>query len=222
MRAELTRAQQDLDFGKNQWHSKTEEFQNAVDDLANAHRQSEDARLSAIQELESKKYEVNDLKVTPNKPNKMFHLFVYCFQAQVDSNEQRIQYLQQELIRVDSERETFKDGLARFQSVANRVLTINRFKSEIDPETGDLKDSSNDDTNPSEEHYKSVPFPPSIDFDANAPTSNKEGFVDSKLIDSTLQMLSQRIDQLQRERVRILFPRFIIESNFLRSNIATS
>lgn len=63
LKSEIVRIQQELDFGKEQMLRKNEEYQNAVEDLASAHRASEDGRLNAIQELESKKYELNDLEV---------------------------------------------------------------------------------------------------------------------------------------------------------------
>lgn len=63
LKTELARAKQELEFGKNQMHNKTEEYQNSIEDLSNAQRASEDGRLNALQELETKKYEFNDLKV---------------------------------------------------------------------------------------------------------------------------------------------------------------
>lgn len=42
---------------------KTDEYQSAIEELANAHRISEDNRLNAIQNLETKKYELFDLEV---------------------------------------------------------------------------------------------------------------------------------------------------------------
>lgn len=63
LKTELLRLQQELDFGREQMIRKTDEYQNAIEDLANAHRISEDNRLNAVQDLETKKYELNDLEV---------------------------------------------------------------------------------------------------------------------------------------------------------------
>lgn len=63
MKTELSRMQQELDFGKEQMLRKNDEYQSALQDLSQAHRASEDGRLNALQELETRKYELADLTV---------------------------------------------------------------------------------------------------------------------------------------------------------------
>uniref|UniRef100_A0A1I7SKH6 Myosin_tail_1 domain-containing protein n=1 Tax=Bursaphelenchus xylophilus TaxID=6326 RepID=A0A1I7SKH6_BURXY len=111
LRTEITRIQQELTFGEEQMRRKTDEYQAAIEDWTNAHRQAEDARVNAIQELETKKYELSDL------------------QSRLDSTEQRLAYLQQEYIKADNERDALRDSLRRFQSSISRVININRFSN---------------------------------------------------------------------------------------------
>lgn len=108
LNSELSRLNQELEFGKDQMHRKNEEYQSTLEDLANAHRIAEDARLNAVQELEAKKYEISDLE------------------QRLNMNEQRLTNLQQEYVRADSERDILNDAVKRFQSIVNRIITLNR------------------------------------------------------------------------------------------------
>ena len=63
LRDERARLQKELAFSKDQIHRKNDEYQSTLDDLTNAHRKAEDEKLSAIQDLDQKKYELQDLQV---------------------------------------------------------------------------------------------------------------------------------------------------------------
>ena len=64
--------------------------------------------------MEGKKYEFTDL------------------QSQLSSTEERLNNLQQEYIRADSERDSLRDALRRFQNSVNRIMKLNRFRGALD------------------------------------------------------------------------------------------
>lgn len=63
LRVELDRLHQQLQFSKEQLARKTNEYQTVIDELANAHRLSEDGRVNAVHDLEYSKLELGDLQV---------------------------------------------------------------------------------------------------------------------------------------------------------------
>lgn len=63
LQSKLSNALKELEFGREQMLNKTSEYQSAIDELSLAHRNSEDGRLVALQELETKKYELSDMEV---------------------------------------------------------------------------------------------------------------------------------------------------------------
>lgn len=105
----MQKLSQELKFGNEQIQRKSDEYQTTIDDLAHSHRVSEDSRLNALQELEARKYEINDLT------------------SRLDSTEQRLSSLQQDYIKADSERDILSDALRRFQASANRVINFHTF-----------------------------------------------------------------------------------------------
>ncbi|KHN85367.1 Major antigen [Toxocara canis] len=105
LRSELMKLQQELQFGKDQMIRKSDEFHAALEDLANAHRASEDGRVNALQELEATKFEISDL------------------QSRLENSEQRLLTLQQEYINADKERDMLNDSLRRFYAALTRTMS---------------------------------------------------------------------------------------------------
>uniref|UniRef100_A0A0N5AFE4 CEP209_CC5 domain-containing protein n=1 Tax=Syphacia muris TaxID=451379 RepID=A0A0N5AFE4_9BILA len=112
LRSEIVKLQKELQFGKEQMMRKTDEYQSSLEELSNAQRASEDNRLMAVQELESRKYEMADL------------------QSRLENTEQRLQTLQQEYMKVEEDRTLMLDTVRRFQIAANRTITFNTLKDE--------------------------------------------------------------------------------------------
>ncbi|VDN31334.1 unnamed protein product, partial [Gongylonema pulchrum] len=176
LRSEITKLQHELQFGKDQMVRKTDEYQSSLDDLANAHRAAEDGRLNALQELESRKYELADLK------------------SRLENTEQRLTSLQQDYNKAESERDILADSLRRFYSVTTHAVTLHRVKEDIDR-----------DQPVETELPRSLPFPASVDYTTTGvrtggTTINIGETLDINQLESTLQTLIGRIERLERER----------------------
>ncbi|VDM58664.1 unnamed protein product [Angiostrongylus costaricensis] len=202
LRNELAKLQQELKFGAEQMQRKTDEYQSTLDDLAHAHRVSEDGRLNALQELESRKYELSDL------------------QSRLEGTEQRLIALQQDFVNADSERDALADALRRFQASATRVINLSRFHDVTDGEPrGAIEshevDIPRDAGAPIDVQYpRSVPFPVSIDYTGThtgaggrvtatlngTTTVNINEVVNVSQFEDTLQQLVGRIEKLELER----------------------
>lgn len=95
--------EQELEFGKEQMLRRNEEYESAVEAMAKAHREAENGRLSAIQELEKRKYDITDLE------------------SRLDNAEQRLNQLHEDYIRADNDRELLKDALKRFRASISQI-----------------------------------------------------------------------------------------------------
>ncbi|VDM97501.1 unnamed protein product, partial [Thelazia callipaeda] len=174
LHSEVTKLQHELQFGKDQMVRKTDEYQSSLEDLANAHRVAEDGRLNALQELESRKYEMADLK------------------SRLENTEQRLTSLQQDYNKIENERDIMADSLRRFYFVTTHAATLHRIKAGVD------HDQTTD-----KEIIRSVPFP-SVDFTSGgrggAATINIGETLDINQLENTLQTLIGRIEKLECER----------------------
>uniref|UniRef100_A0A1I7SZH7 Lin-5 n=1 Tax=Caenorhabditis tropicalis TaxID=1561998 RepID=A0A1I7SZH7_9PELO len=229
LRNELQKLSQELKFGNEQIQRKSDEYQTTIDDLAHSHRVSEDSRLNALQELEARKYEINDLT------------------SRLDSTEQRLATLQKDYIKADSERDILADALRRFQSSANRVINFHTFvdggagytdgvpggtsvigggpaaqrSGAYDPTSGggigtgisggpggsDFGreiEIGRGDSDPSDVAYpRSVPFPPSADYSGGRPgATSKRRALESRLQSAKTLLRSQEEALKQRDEER--------------------
>lgn len=60
---EAQKLDKEVQLAKEQLQYKSDEFHKALDELANAHRISEEGRVNAIHQLEARRFEIDDLKV---------------------------------------------------------------------------------------------------------------------------------------------------------------
>lgn len=150
-------------------------------------------------------------------------LKIRILQTRLDSTEQRLLSLQQELSKTDQERDQLSEALRRMQAAANRAIALNRFRPTIGGGGGVTQpDQGEDDF----VEFKSTPFPPVVDFDQVAGGGGPAGGIDVVSLENTFQALTERIEKLERERVRYyLFYRretvFIAKEIALRQKIVT-
>lgn len=104
LQSRLTSIQKDLEFAREQISNKNAEYQAAINELSMAYRNAEDGRLTTIQELETKKYELSDVE------------------SRLNGVEQRMQRLHQDFIQADTERDLLSDALRRFQNSIGRTV----------------------------------------------------------------------------------------------------
>uniref|UniRef100_F1KQ82 227 kDa spindle-and centromere-associated protein n=2 Tax=Ascaris TaxID=6251 RepID=F1KQ82_ASCSU len=103
---EAQKLDKEVQLAKEQLQYKSDEFHKALDELANAHRISEEGRVNAIHQLEARRFEIDDLK------------------SRLENSEQRLATLQQEYVNVDKERGALNDALRRFQAIINRSMVV--------------------------------------------------------------------------------------------------
>nr|O61308.1 RecName: Full=227 kDa spindle- and centromere-associated protein; AltName: Full=PUMA1 [Parascaris univalens]AAC38995.1 PUMA1 [Parascaris univalens] len=101
---EAQKLDKEVQLVKEQLQYKSDEFHKALDELANAHRISEEGRVNAIHQLEARRFEIDDLK------------------SRLENSEQRLATLQQEYVNADKERGALNDAMRRFQATISRSV----------------------------------------------------------------------------------------------------
>ena len=152
---------------------KNDDYQSALADLKTAHRTAEDGRLAALQQLESRSYEIDDHK------------------ASLDSAIERLNHLQNEYMRAEAERDALREALRRLQSGVTRAINANR------PLNVD-----GDPTAPDEEALRSQPFPSADDPNAADFESTLAKLISRVERLQRVSSKSSRFLRLQAERSR--------------------
>uniref|UniRef100_A0A0M3IGR8 Myosin tail domain-containing protein n=1 Tax=Ascaris lumbricoides TaxID=6252 RepID=A0A0M3IGR8_ASCLU len=91
---EVAKLEKELQLLREQFKRKSDDFNATLGDLANDHRVFENGRVEALQELESRKFEISDLR------------------SHLETAEQRSATLQQEYLNIVKDRETNRDSLS--------------------------------------------------------------------------------------------------------------
>ena len=107
----------------------------------------------------------------------LFHIL----QSRLENSEQRLKQLHEEYIRADNDRELLKDSLKRFRTVISRIYGR---PTKVGDDEGGVE-------------FRSIPLPSSTEF-----IVIDGGGIDPNRLDEMLNDLANRIENLQREKVK--------------------